>query len=179
MAQLSATARKFVRDWGELGDRWGLDRSAAEVHALLYISAGGLTEAEVAATLKLDPAEARTAIETLHEWKVVRSASLAGGAPAKGSERWECEPDVVVMFRAILEARRRRELDPAAAVVRDCVLRAESDSGAEPHMVKRLEEMQELLRLVGGFYTAIGTLPSEPTRRLLKLGQKIRQSLGA
>lgn len=179
MAQLSATARKFVRDWGELGDRWGLDRSAAEVHALLYITAGGLTEAEVAATLKLDPAEARTAIETLHEWKVVRSASLAAGAPAKGSERWECEPDVVVMFRAILEARRRRELDPATAVVRDCVLRAESDPGAEAHMVKRLEEMQELLRLVGGFYTAVGTLPSEPTRRLLKLGQKIRQSLGA
>jgi DNA-binding transcriptional regulator GbsR (MarR family) len=170
---MSITAKKFVREWGELGERWGLERRTADVHALLMLSPKPMTVGEIGDKLDLDTAEARKAIDELREWRVVESA-----AGSVNEERWQVLQNMLEMFRNILEERRRREMDPAMGVLRDCVLKAESDPKVEKHVVARLEELQDLFRLTQSFYKFVGTMPTAETRKLLKLGQKIRSSIG-
>lgn len=170
---LSDTVRRFVRDWGELADRWGTDRSVAEAHAIVFLASGPLDAAAVAAALNLRPEEAADALESLAAAGVVRVADRTGGLP-----RYERHGDLWDMFRAILEERRRREFEPAVAAVRDAVLRADSDPQCDDRTRRRLEEMQSFLRDAGDLYRQLSTMPGAETRRLLKMGSKIRRALG-
>ncbi|MCG3135846.1 MAG: hypothetical protein HMLKMBBP_03618 [Planctomycetes bacterium] len=169
---LSATARRFVRDWGGAAERWGLDRAAGEAHALLFLASGPLSCDDVASALSIDAPAADAALATLADWGLAAPAATGPDAP------WVGLQDPVEMLRAVAAARRRREFDPAMTLVRDAVLRAESDTAADPAVVRRLEDLHEVMRLAQSFHTILGSLPGPETRRLLKLAQKIRQSLG-
>ena len=170
----SPTARKFVRDWGDLADRWGADRTTAEVHALLYLSADPVDVRTVADCLCIHADEAATGLEKLREMRVARVVRRD-----PDPVRYECVPDVWQMFHAILEERRHREIEPAVAVLRDTVLRADSDDECDAHTVRRLEEMQSFLRDALGLYTQLGAMNGPQVRRLFKMGGKIRRALGA
>lgn len=172
MTELSSTARRFVREWGELGERWGLDRQTAEVQAMLYLAGEPLDAQSIGDALEMDEHEVRTCVARLREIGIV----LPGSRSPDGRERWLCVPDVWEMFRRILEDRRRREVDPALSVLRECVLRAESEGDEVVH--ERLAEMQECLRLVLGLYSQLASVPSAEARKLVRMGSKIRKSLG-
>lgn len=169
---LSPSVLKFVRDWGGVAERWGLDRIAGEVHAMLYLSPRPLGRAAVASALGIAEADAAAALASLVEWSLVRTSGSGAGAT------WEAVSDPVEMLRVVVAERRRREFDPAVTIVRDAVLRVESDGAADPVVARRLEDLQDVMRLMQGFHTTLSTLPAADTRRLLKLAQKIRQSLG-
>lgn len=173
MKDLSPTARKFIRDWGDLADRWNLDRTAAEIHALLWLAGQPMDLKSVADLLLLDAEDAARGLECLRE---AGFASLADRHA--GSLRYAVPADPWEMFRAILEERRRREVEPAIAAVRDAVLRSESDPECDEKMLQRLEEMQSFLRDASGFYRELSTIPGPAVRRLLKMGGKIRRALG-
>lgn len=170
----SPTARRFVRDWGDLADRWGADRTTAEVHALLYLSADPVDVRTIADCLSVQADEAVSGLEKLREMRVVRVVRREPEPP-----RYECVPDVWQMFHAILEDRRRREIEPAIAVLRDSVLRADSDDECDAHTVRRLEEMQTFLRDALGLYTQLGAMNGAQVKKLFKIGGKIRRALGA
>ena len=171
--ELSATARKFVRDWGDLADRWGVERSVAETHALLWIAAGPLGTEQVADVLQLDPGTTQEAIDALVTLGVARPAVARGN-----SLRYEALPDVWEMFRAILEERRRREVEPAMAALRDALLRADNDDECDKQTRHRLAEMQGFLRDASGLYRQLSSMPTRETRQLLRIGGKIRRALG-
>lgn len=168
MSHLSSTARRFVSEWGDLGEQWGLDRKTAEVHAMLFLAGGPVEETAVGSALELDPHEVAAAVARLRAIGIV--------LPAKGDDRAECVGDVWEMFRRILEDRRRREIDPALAVLRECVLRAEDEE--DEAVRRRLAEMQECLRLVIGLYTQLASVPPAEARRLVRMGSRIRKALG-
>ena len=173
MTQLSPTARKFIRDWGELADRWGVDRTTAEVHALLYVVGEPMDIGAISEALGLRTEEAQGGLEPLRAMGVVQLA-----ARAAGSLRYECLPDVWEMFRALLEERRRREIEPAVAALRDALLRADSDAACDDRTRRRLEDMQVFLRDSLGLYKQLSTMPAADVRRLLQMGGKIRKALG-
>jgi DNA-binding transcriptional regulator GbsR (MarR family) len=171
--ELSATARKFIRDWGDLADRWGIDRTTAEVHALLYVAGAALDLRTVAERLSVPADEAAAGLEALRRMGVARIVDRTAG-----TLRYQCVPDLWEAFQAILEERRRRELEPAMAALRDAVLRADSDPGCDDATRRRLEDMQAFLRDGLGLYKQLSALPGAQVRRLFKMGGKIRRALG-
>ncbi|MCE9634478.1 MAG: hypothetical protein K8T90_02130 [Planctomycetes bacterium] len=173
MTKLSPTSRKFIRDWGELADRWGVDRTTAEVHALLYVSKVPMDIGAIADALAKGADDTQVGLDALRAMGVVQLA-----ARNAGSLRYECLPDVWEMFRAILEERRRREVEPAVATLRDALLRADNDPECDEHTRRRLEDMQLFLRDSLGLCKQFSSMPGPEVRRLLKMGGKIRKALG-
>ena len=168
----SPTVRRFVRDWGDLAALWGVDRVTAQVHAVLWIADGPREAGEVAALAGLDPADAIRGVTALREIGV---ATADGGAAVP---RYSVPSDPWEMFRAVIEERRRREVEPAVAALRDAVLRAESDAECDAHTRRRLEDMQSFLRDALTFHRQIAALPTPAVRRLLRLGTQLRRALG-
>ena len=173
MSDVPPAVRKFVRDWGDLGERWGLDRGAAEAHAILWVAPDPMDMRDVASTLGVDPDEAARRLETLRERGLAQLADRDSG-----TLRYTVPRDPVAMFRAIVDDRIRRELDPAVASLRDAVLRADSDATCDDATRARLEALQTFLRESLGFYRQLSTMPTPQVRRLLKFGSRIRRALG-
>src|SRR5436853_5201498 len=122
---LSAIERRFILRWGEMGTRWGINRTVAQVHALLYISPRALHAEEIASTLAVARSNVSTSLRELQGWGIVRLVHVLGDR----RDHFESVKDVWEMFGTILEERKRREIDPTLRVLQECV--AELESGRE------------------------------------------------
>src|ERR1700684_4588889 len=134
--KLSPAARKFVIHWGELGTRWGINRTVAQIHALLYLSPVPLEMAAICDTLEIARSNASTSLRELRGWGVVRSVHLIGDR----REHFEAITDVWQMFAILIEARKRREIDPALTMLRECAAELEErNEPAERHVKARIK----------------------------------------
>src|SRR4051795_7973623 len=118
---LSAVEQKFVLHWGEMGTRWGINRTVAQVHALLYLSAKPLHAEEIANTLAAARSNVSTSLRELQGWGIVRVVHVLGDR----RDHFESVKDVWELFRRVLDERKRREVDPTLTILRDCVIEAE------------------------------------------------------
>ena len=128
--KVTPTVEKFVRHWGEMGTRWGINRTVAQVHALLYVSADPINAEDIVEALGVARSNVSTSIKELQGWGLVRVVHLKGDR----RDHFVAEHDVWEMFRIITEERKRREFDPAqkpAGGMRRRGQRAERDSGAQ------------------------------------------------
>ncbi|MDB5092529.1 MAG: transcriptional regulatory protein [Candidatus Eremiobacteraeota bacterium] len=138
---LSPAARKFVIHWGELGTRWGINRTVAQIHALLYLSPEPLDVAAICETLEVARSNASTSLRELRGWGVVRSVHLIGDR----REHFEAVTDVWQMFSILVEARKRREIDPTLAILRECAIELDArDEPSDRHIKTRIKAMLEL-----------------------------------
>ena len=119
--ELTPARRRFVLHWGEMGTRWGINRTVAQVHALLFVSERPLHAEEIRDTLSVARSNVSVALRELLAWGLVRVAHVLGDR----RDYFEATADVWEMFRSILEGRRRREVDPTLAVLQECVAEAE------------------------------------------------------
>src|SRR5437762_14317233 len=117
MIKLTPAAQKFVLHWGEMGTRWGINRTVAQVHALLFISKQPLPADEIAASLAIARSNASTSLRELQNGGIVRVVHILGDR----RDHFEAIKDVFEMFRVISRERKRRELDPTAHVIRGCI----------------------------------------------------------
>src|ERR1700737_3550262 len=118
---LSPAARKFIVHWGEMGSPWGVNRTVAQIHALLYITPRPLTAEEIAVTLSVARSNVSTSLRELQGWGIVRVAHVLGDR----RDHFESLKDVWQMFEIIIAERKRREMDPTLEMLRACV--------ADPH----------------------------------------------
>src|ERR1700682_3404595 len=114
---VSPAVRRFIVHWGEMGSSWGINRTVAQIHALLYIAPRPLTAEEIAATLSVARSNVSTSLRELQGWGIVKVAHVLGDR----RDYFESMRDVWEMFRIILEERKRREVDPTLNVLRECV----------------------------------------------------------
>src|SRR5882724_2041630 len=117
MPDLTAVQKKFILHWGEMGARWGINRTVAQVHALLYLSATPLDAEDIAKTLGVARSNVSTSLRELQGWGIVRVTHLLGDR----RDHFESMKDVWEMFRIIVDERKRREVDPTLEVLRSCV----------------------------------------------------------
>src|SRR5579864_8603618 len=108
MATLSPVQRQYILHWGEMGTRWGINRTVAQIHALLYLSPTPLPADEIAQTLDVARSNVSTSIRELETWGIVRALHVLG----ERREHYESMKDVWELFRVIVEQRKRREVDP-------------------------------------------------------------------
>src|SRR5262249_32652599 len=114
---MSAVAQKFILHWGEMGTRWGMNRTVAQEHALLFRCRRPLPADEITATLAVERSNVSTSLRELQGWGIVRMVHVLGDR----REHFESVKDVWEIFRIVSEERKRREIDPTLKVIGECV----------------------------------------------------------
>ena len=176
---LSAAARKFIVHWGEMGSPWGVNRTVAQIHALLYLSPRPLNAEEIAETLGVARSNVSTSLKDLQGWGIVRVAHVMGDR----RDHFESMKDVWEMFRVILDERKKRETDPTLHLLRDLAARAEKKGGggadgADPYVRDRLKDMLGFFELMTQWYEQTRSMPTPAVQKLCKLGDKVARLLG-
>ena len=165
---------KFILHWGEMGTRWGINRTIAQIHALLYISPEPLPADTIAATLRIARSNVSTSLRELQSWGIVRIVHVRGDR----RDHYESLKDVWEMFQTILDQRKRREVDPTIALLRDCVIEAEKAGPSEAQTRQRLRELLDFFETMSTWYEQIRNLPQGMMIKFVRMGGKIRQWLG-
>lgn len=167
---LPATAQKFIVHWGEMGARWGINRSVAQIHALLYLAPAALPADEIAETLAIARSNVSVGLKELQSWGLVRATQTLGDR----RDHFETSTDVWELFRVIIRERKRRELAPTLALLRECVSETKAaDSKQLPELGDRLEAMLEFMELTDSWGERAAKLAPKNLRRLAKLGDSI------
>ena len=171
--KIAAPVQQFVLQWGNLGERWGVNRSVSQIHALLYASERPLTAEEIADTLGIARSNVSTSLRELQSWEIVRSV------PVMGDRRtfYEAETDLWVVVSRIAAGRKARELDPAAAALRQCLDAAQGDRAVSPVVVKRLRDMLEFVERLSRWYEQMLKLSRLQIGALMRLGSGITRLL--
>src|SRR3954465_10981081 len=146
------TRDEFVSQWGAIGSAWGINRTMAQIHALLITAPAALSTDDVMGELKISRGNAHTNLRDLVGWGLVRSVVRKG----ERKEFFEAEKDVWRMFCTILRERRRRELRPALAVLKECEERTRDIKGAEAAVFKKqIRALADFLEDADGVITKI------------------------
>lgn len=169
---LSPVAEKFVLKWGEMGTKWGVNRTVAQIHALLYISERPLTAAEIGATLSVAQSNVSTSLRELQGWKLIRVVPVLGDR----RDHFESMKDVWDMFKVVLDERKKREVDPTLEMLNECV--AELDTkGKDAYLAGRLVSMKDFFEEASGWYDEIKPVPIGTLRKLMRMGSKVTRLL--
>jgi len=172
---LPAAVERFILHWGDMGSQWGVNRTVAQIHALLYVSERALTAEDIAARLGVARSNVSNSIKELLAWNLIRRV------PVKGDRRdhFEAECDIWELVSRIAAGRKAREIDPALAALRACVAEAEQDVSMHPVAARRLKEMLEFTQTVDRWYAQMLTVPKPQLAALLRLGARIIRFLPA
>ena len=163
---LPAAIERFVVHWGEMGEMWGVNRSVAQVHALLFVSDQPMTAEDIAARLGIARSNVSTSLKELTSWTLIRRVQVLGDR----RDYFEAEADMFEMVRRIALGRKAREIDPTLAVLRACVSDATSGSGVSQSARKRLGEMLQFMETVDKSFDELMRLPPPVMNRLIKMG---------
>lgn len=165
--QITETQERFIRRWGDMGVRWGIPRSTAALHGLLYISKEPITPEEMSRVLKMARSNVSTSLKELEDFRLIYRESH----PGDRRSFYTAETDPWEIARRILEERRRREMNGAALAVAEC-LQAAQDEG-DMHTAHRMEAMQELLDAAEAFAQASQKYSTGTFKRAVKMGSKL------
>jgi DNA-binding transcriptional regulator GbsR (MarR family) len=169
--ELTPARRRFVLHWGEMGTRWGINRTVAQVHALLFVSERPLHAEEISETLSVARSNVSVALRELLAWGLVRVAHVLGDR----RDYFDATADVWEMFQSILEGRRRREVDPTVAVLQECV--AEAESGRDDHALQRLTELLSFFELTVSWFDQVRRMPRQTLTRFARMGSRVAKLL--
>jgi DNA-binding transcriptional regulator GbsR (MarR family) len=173
--ELSAAEQKFILHWGEMGARWGVNRTIAQIHALLYLSPQPLTAEEIANTLSVARSNVSTSLKELLNWELVNVVHELGDR----RDRYEpMSKDVWDLFKVVLEGRRQREVDPTITMLRGCLADVENAEIPDPYTQERLQEMLGFLETVTALYDQVRDMPRDQLEKLIKMGSKLNKFLG-
>src|SRR5215203_1796214 len=134
--ELTPVTQKFILHWGEMGTRWGINRTVAQIHALLFLAPRPLHAESIAATLGVARSNVSTSLRELQGWRIVRVVHILGDR----RDHYESLKDVWEMFRIIVDERKKREADPTLAMLRTAVAEAKVPAAADAYTRARLAE---------------------------------------
>jgi DNA-binding transcriptional regulator GbsR (MarR family) len=167
---LSPTFSRFVLHWGEMGTRWGVNRTVAQIHALLYISGRPMHAEEIADTLAVARSNVSTSLRELQAWNLVKLTHLVGDR----RDHFETSTQVWELLRIVVRERQRREVAPTIEVLRE--LLADPAIGREPADAKlRIRETLELMETLTVWSDEMLRLDTQTLMKVLKLGAKIKK----
>ena len=171
--RLTPIMERYVLHWGEMGTRWGVNRSVAQIQALLYLAPSPLTAEEIADTLTLARSNVSTSLRELQGWGLVTLTHVLGDR----RDHFEAKADLWVMLLTIVEERKRREVDPTLTMLRQCVLEAEEDKDTDPEIKARIAGMLTFVETLANWYQQMRTLEKSTLVSLMKMGAKVAKVL--
>ena len=172
--QLPAAVQEFVLRWGDLGGQWGVNRSVAQIQALLYLADRPMTAEDIAEQLGLARSNVSNSLRELIGWKLVRRVLLLGDR----RDHYEAEADLWQILTRIAQGRKEREVDPAVAAIRKAVEAAHGDPAVSKVARARLNEMQSFLTTLDAWFGQMLTVPPSTLMALIKLGTRVVKLAG-
>src|SRR6202789_585103 len=163
---LPEVVRRFVLEWGNLGERWGVNRSVSQIHALLYASKKPLAAEEIADLLGIARSNVSNSLRELQTWNIIRSVPILGDRRTF----YTAETDLWNLVSRIAAGRKARELDPAAEALRECVEMSRDDKNVDPVVQVRLREMLDFVERTSRWYEQMIALPRSTIITLMNLG---------
>jgi DNA-binding transcriptional regulator GbsR (MarR family) len=171
--KLNESTRQFILHWGEMGTRWGVNRTVAQVHALLYLSPESLTAEDISETLSVARSNVSTSLKELQNWNLVQIESKMGDR----RDFFQTSADVWTLFLTVVEQRVEREIIPTLNMLRRCAGEVQADRTAQPVIAARITAMQVFLEQLYNWYTEIRRLPPASMRSLISIGSGITRIL--
>ncbi len=171
---LTPTEQKFILHWGEMGTRWGINRTVAQIHALLFLSSKPLHAEEIADTLAVARSNVSNSLRELQGWGVVRVVHVLGDR----RDHFESLKDVWEMFRIVCQERKRRELDPTLRVLQECVVDLKGAGAGSAYTRSRLEEMLEFLTITSSLFDEVVNLAPSTLKGMARLRGKLKSIFG-
>jgi DNA-binding transcriptional regulator GbsR (MarR family) len=166
---LPPAVQEFVLRWGDLGGQWGVNRSVAQIQALLFLSDRPLTAEDIADMLGLARSNVSNSIRELIGWKLVRRVPILGDR----RDHYEAEADLWQILTRIAQGRKEREIDPAVAAIHKALAAAEGDPTISKVARARLHEMQGFLTTLDTWFGQMLAVPPSTLMRLIKLGSRV------
>lgn len=168
--ELTPISQKFILHWGEMGSRWGVNRTVSQIHALLYITGRPMHAEEIAETLGVARSNVSTSIKELQNWKLVRVTHIMGDR----RDHFETSLDVWELFRTIVRERMRREFDPTIDALREFL--ASPELAQEDKAVqKRVADTLNLMETLGPWTEEMLRMEPPTLMRLLKMGATVQK----
>lgn len=173
MNTLTPVQQKFILHWGKMGAQWGINRTVAQIHALLYVSPAPIDAETIANTLGVARSNVSNSLRELEGWGIVRLVHVLGDR----RDHYESLKDVWEMFRIVLDERKKREMDPTLVMLRECAAEA-ADSKDDKYTKERLDALLEFFEASSSWYEQIRKLPISGVRQFMKMGDKIMKLVG-
>ena len=174
MENMTAVTQSFILHWGEMGTKWGINRTVAQIHALLYLSREPLNAEQIAEVLSVARSNVSNSLRELQGWGIVKVVHIMGDR----RDHYESMKDVWEMFQIILDERKKRETDPTLAVLRELTAKAKKSGAKDAHTYERLKDMMGFFEAMTTWYTQMRRLPTGALIKFVKMGDKIRKLLG-
>jgi DNA-binding transcriptional regulator GbsR (MarR family) len=172
MNTLSPLSQQFVAHFGEMGSRWGINRTVGQIYALIFVSPKPLNADDIAETLEFSRSNVSIGLKELQSWRLVQLRHIAGDR----REYFEAPQDVWEIFKSLAEERRRREVDPTLSMLRAALMETaanESDAYAQ----SRMRQMHELIELSSTWFDDVQRLSPETLARLMRMGSQVKTVL--
>ena len=167
--KLTPAMERYVLHWGEMGTRWGVNRTVAQIHALLYLSPRPLHAEEIVDTLKVARSNVSNSLRELQNWDLIRLTHVMGDR----RDHFQAETDNWQMLMTIVEGRKKREIDPTLTMLRQAVAEAGEDKETDPEILARMESMLSFMDTLTTWYEQVRRLPKPTLVSLMKMGAKV------
>ena len=167
--QLSPAVEKYVLHWGEMGTRWGTNRTVAQIQALLYLSPEPLRADQICDLLSVARSNVSTSIRELQSYGLVRMTHVLGDR----RDYFESLHDVWELFRVIIEQRKQRELNPTLTMLNSCAEEVEKEDDTDPVTKERIRNMRDFVQTTSYWYEEVREIPTPTLTKIMKLGKRI------
>ena len=167
--KMTPAVEKYVLHWGEMGTRWGTNRTVAQIQALLYLSPTPLRADEIVELLSVARSNVSTSIRELQSYGLVRMTHVLGDR----RDYFESLHDVWELFRVIIEQRKNRELNPTLTMLRACAAEVATEDDTDPVTKERVQNMLTFVESTSQWYEEISDIPTSTLTKLMGLGKKI------
>ena len=172
--KLEPVKQEFVLHFGEMGSRWGINRTVGQIYALLFLSEEPLNAEQIVEALGFSRSNVSMGLKELQAWNLVRLQHQLGDR----RDYFTTPDDLWEIVRTLVEERKKREIDPTLSKLRGLLIAAEDgDTGAD-RALGRMRELTELLELLTGWYEEMNKIPTDRLIRLLALGSAVQKVLG-
>jgi DNA-binding transcriptional regulator GbsR (MarR family) len=169
---LNPVAEKFILHWGEMGSKWGVNRTVAQTHALLYFVGKPMPADEITETLGVARSNVSNSLKELQNWNLIQIVHIMGDR----RDHFTTSSDVWVLFKTVVKERKEREFDPTIAVLRNCLDSSDIDK-EDPSAKQRIANALGLMEDISSWGEQMLKLEPSTLMKMMKLGSKIKELL--
>jgi DNA-binding transcriptional regulator GbsR (MarR family) len=172
--KLTPTLQRCVLHWGEMAGRWGVSRSVAQIHALLFFSPDPLTADEIATTLGVARSNVSVSLKELQTWDLVSVTHVLGDR----RDYFQARKDIWEVLTVIMDQRKKREIDPTLQLLRECAAESKRDHETPEAVKERITTMVEFVAEVSGWYDQVRSMPRPTLLKLMRMGTRVAKIVG-
>ena len=173
MMKITPVMQKYILHWGEMGTRWGVNRTVAQIHSLLYLSPKPLPAEDIAELLSVARSNVSNSLKELQGWGLISVERELGDR----RDFFSAKDDTWEMLMTILQERKKREIDPTLTMLRQCVLEMENDKQTPQAVKDKISTMLTFVDTLNNWFNQVSGLPKTTLVKLMKLGGKVAKLL--